>query len=98
MRAQVEEEGGGGVRQHPHGAGHDQARPPLQGGGGQLRGGEVESTARDTTDQDFCQGEYQCPQGKVSGQCKVQSVSCMCKVLVQGARRKCRVQVLGVRV
>ena len=88
MRPQVEEEGGGGVRQHPDGAGHDQARPPLQGGGGQLRGGEVESTARDTTDQDFCQGEHQCPQGKVSDQCKV---------LVQGVRRTCRVQVLVVR-
>ena len=34
---------------------------------------------------------------QVSGQCKVQGVSCMCKVLVQGVRRTCRVQVLGVR-
>ena len=41
MCGQVEEEGGGGVRKHPHGAGHDQAGPPLQGRGGQLWSGEA---------------------------------------------------------
>ena len=64
MCPQMEEEGGGGVRQHPHGAGHDQAGPALQGRGGQLRGGEAEQTAGDQTDQDLCEGEHQCPQGK----------------------------------
>lgn len=65
MCGQVEEEGGGGVRQHPHGAGHDQAGPPLQGRGGQLRGGEAESPAGNQTDQDISQGEYQRSQGKI---------------------------------
>ena len=64
MCPQMEEEGGGGVRQHPHGAGHDQAGPALQGRGGQLRGGEAEQTAGDPTDQDLCEGEHQCTQGK----------------------------------
>ena len=41
MCSQMEEEGGGGVREHPHGAGDDQAGPALQGWGGQLRGGET---------------------------------------------------------
>ena len=63
VRAQVEEEGGGGVRQHPHGAGHDQAGPPLPGRGGQLRGGEAQPPAGHPPDQDVCQGEHQCPQG-----------------------------------
>ena len=67
MCPQMEEEGGGGVRQHPHGAGHDQAGPALQGRGGQLRGGEAEQTAGDQTDQDLCEGEHQCPQGNREG-------------------------------
>ena len=65
MCGQVEEEGGGGVWQHPHGVGHDQAGPALQGRGGQLRGGETESAAGNQTDQDISQGEHQCPQGKI---------------------------------
>ena len=64
MCAQVEEEGGGGVREHPHGAGHDQAGPPLPGRGRRLRGGEDESPAGHPPDQNLSQGEYQHPQGK----------------------------------
>ena len=65
MCCQVEEEGGGGVRQHPHGAGHDQAGPALQSRGGQLRGGETEQTTGNQIDQDISQGEHQCSQGKI---------------------------------
>lgn len=50
MCSQVEEEGGGGVWKHSHGARDDQAGPPLQGRGGQLRGRETEPPARDQAD------------------------------------------------
>lgn len=64
MCSQVEEEGGGGVWKHSHGARDDQAGPPLQGRGGQLWGGETEPPARDQADQNLSQGEHQYPQGK----------------------------------
>ena len=63
MRGKMEEKGGGGVRQHPHGAGYDQVGSPLQGRGGQLRGGEAEQAVGDQTHQDLGQGEHQRPQG-----------------------------------
>ena len=64
MCSQMEEEGGGRVREHPHGARDDQAGPPLQGRGGQLRSGETEPPAWDQADQNLSQGEHQYPQGK----------------------------------
>ena len=55
----MEKKGGGGVRQHPHGAGHDQDGPVLQGHHRRLRGREVVKNPRHQIAEDFGEGELE---------------------------------------
>ena len=56
----MEEEGGGGVRQHPDGAGDDQDGPALQGHHRRLRGGEAVTKLGRQVVEDLGEGKPEC--------------------------------------
>ena len=56
----MEEEGGGGVWQHPDGAGDDQDGPALQGHHRRLRGGEAVAKPGRQAVEDLSEGKPEC--------------------------------------